>query len=232
VGEPVASDSVHKGLVADQSVDGGEQARRRTVVVLRESLGITMPALVRQPAGAATSRLRDLDIEFRERSAASLAVPAGRVKSTKPAKGTLLGPDQAVVVVVSTGRPNVQVPDVAGQLAAEAEAALAAAHLRSRAERVFDNDLPEGRVVGTDPGIGAQAPWGSTVLLRVSKGPDLVEVPDVVGLTREEAEDRLREAGLKANFVIPFGNRVGRQNPGPGEQAPRGSEILLIPNLL
>jgi hypothetical protein len=54
----------------------------------------------------------------------------------------------------------------------------------------------------------------------------------VVGLTREEAEDRLREAGLKANFVIPFGNRVGRQNPGPGEQAPRGSEILLIPNLL
>jgi serine/threonine-protein kinase len=230
VGEPVASDAVHKGLVADQSVDGGEQARRRTTVVLRVSLGITMPDLVRQPAGPAIARLRDLDIEVRRREAASLAVPAGGVKSTRPAKGTLLKPGQAVTVVVSTGRPDVQVPDVAGLPARDAEAALAAAHLRSRTEQVFDDDVPRGQVVGTDPAIGAQAPWGSTVLLRVSKGPDLVEVPDVTGLTRKEAEERLRAAGLKAGYLLPVGDRVFRQSPGPGEQAPRASRVFLFLN--
>jgi eukaryotic-like serine/threonine-protein kinase len=232
VGEPVASDSVHEGLVADQSVDGGEQARRRTTVVLRVSLGITMPDLVRQPAGAATATLRDLDIPVRRQEAASLAVPAGNVKATSPAKGKLLKPNQTVTLVVSTGRPNVQVPDVVGQRVGEAEAALAEAHLSSRVERVFDDNMPRGRVVGTDPGIGAPAPWGSAVLLRVSKGPDLVEVPDVTGLTRKEAEDRLRAAGLGWRYLFPVGSRVAAQRPGPGEQASRGSKVNLFLNPL
>ena len=74
-------------------------------------------------------------------------------------------------------------------------------------------------------------PWGSTVVLRVSKGPDLVEVPDVVGLSKEEADERLRAAGLKARFVLPVGSRVVQQSPGPGEQAKRGSEVRLLLNL-
>jgi serine/threonine-protein kinase len=231
VAEPVASDAVHEGLVATQSVAGGEQARRRTVVVLQPSLGITMPDLVRRPADAATGKLRDLDIRFRLEEATSLAVAAGRVKQTRPAKGAVLKPDQVVTVVVSTGRPNVGVPDVAGQPAAVAEAALADAHLRSRTERVFDPQMPEGLVVATDPAIGSQAPWGSTVVLRVSKGPDLVEVPDVTGLTRKEAEDRLRAAGLGWTYVLPVGSRISRQRPGPGERAPRGSDVLLLLNV-
>jgi beta-lactam-binding protein with PASTA domain len=189
-----------------------------------------MPDLVRQPAGAAAAKLKDLDIPVRRREAASLAVPAGNVKATQPAKGKLLKPNQAVTVVVSTGRPNVQVPDVVGQRAGEAEAALAEAHLSSRVERVFDDNMPRGRVVGTDPGIGAPVPWGSAVLLRVSKGPDLVEVPDVTGLTRKEAEERLRAAGLKAGYLLPVGDRIFRQSPGPGEQARRGSRVFLVLN--
>ena len=147
--EPVASDAVHEGLVATQSVAGGEQARRRTVVVLQPSLGITMPDLVRRPADAATGKLRDLDIRFRLQEAPSLAVAAGRVKQTQPAKGAVVKPNQMVTVVVSTGKPDVQVPDVTGQPADAAEAALAAAHLRSRPERVFDNEVPSRHHVHT-----------------------------------------------------------------------------------
>jgi eukaryotic-like serine/threonine-protein kinase len=231
VGEPVASDRVHEGLVATQSVAGGEQVRRRTTVVVRVSLGITMPDLVRQPAGAATGTLRDLDIRFRERTAPSLSVASGSVKETRPAKGVVVKPDQVVTVVVSTGKPNVAVPDLAGRPAGAAEAALTEAHLRVRRERVFDAEVPRGRVVGTDPAAGANVPWDSTVVLRVSKGPDLVEVPQVVGLSRREAQERLREAGLRANFVLPVGSRVVQQRPGPGERAPRGSEVQLLLNL-
>jgi beta-lactam-binding protein with PASTA domain len=73
--------------------------------------------------------------------------------------------------------------------------------------------------------------WGSTVVLRVSKGPDLVVVPQVVGLSRKEAEERLREAGLEARFVLPVGSRVVEQSPAAGEKAKRGSGVRLLLNL-
>ena len=80
--------------------------------------------------------------------------------------------------------------------------------------------------MGTDPAAGAQAPWGSTVVLRVSKGPDLVEVPDVVGLTQGggRASACARPAS-KARFVLPVGSRVVQQSPGPrraGQARQRG----------
>jgi eukaryotic-like serine/threonine-protein kinase len=134
-------------------------------------------------------------------------------------------------VVVSAGKPKVPVPEVAGRRAEVAQAELAAAHLKVRPERVFDDNVPEGRAVGTEPGGGSEVAWGSTVVLRVSKGPDLVVVPQVVGLSKKEAEERLREAGLEAHFVLPVGSRVVEQSPAAGEKAKRGSGVRLLLNL-
>jgi eukaryotic-like serine/threonine-protein kinase len=230
-GEAVASDHVHEGLVATQSVAGGERARRQDTVVLQPSLGITLPDLTRRPAGAATGRLEDLEIRFSKQSGTSLTIPKGSVIATRPAAGTVLKASQVVTVVVSTGKPKVPVPDVAGRRAESAEDVLVAAHLRVRRERVFDDTIPNGRAVGTDPGTGSAVPWGSTVVLRVSKGPDLVEVPEVVGLSKREAEQRLAAAGLRARYVLPVGSRVVEQSPAPGQQAKRGSEVRLLLNL-
>jgi beta-lactam-binding protein with PASTA domain/tRNA A-37 threonylcarbamoyl transferase component Bud32 len=231
VGARVASDHVHEGLVASQSVAGGERARRRDVVVVRPSLGITLPDLVRRPAGAATGRLEELDIRHREEQRPSLTVPKGNVAATRPAKGSVLKADQVVTVVVSTGRPKVDVPDVGGRSVEEAIAILGAAHLQARPERVFDDNVPKGQAVGTEPGSGSDVTWGSTVVLKVSKGPDLVEVPQVVGLSKKEAAERLREAGLKPHFLLPVGSRVIEQSPAAGEKARRGSDVRLLLNL-
>jgi eukaryotic-like serine/threonine-protein kinase len=230
-GEPVASDHVHEGLVATQSIAGGERARRSDTVVIQPSLGIVLPDLAGRPADAATGRLDELDIRFEEEPATSVDVPKGAVIQTHPDQGTVLKADDVVTVVVSAGKPKVEVPDVAGRRAEAAEAALADAHLKVRPERVFDDDVPEGRAVSTDPGSGSEVPWGSAVVLRVSKGPDLVEVPRVVGLSKKEAEQRLREAGLEAHYVFPVGSRVVEQSPGPGEKAKRGSGVRLLLNL-
>jgi beta-lactam-binding protein with PASTA domain len=232
VGEPVASDHIQEGLVATQSIAGGERAGRRDTVVVQPSLGITLPDLVKRPAGAATGRLRELDISFREEHRPSLTAPKGTVAATRPAKGSLLKGNQVVTVVISTGRPKVQVPEVAGRPADEARAILGEARFQVRSEQVFDDNIPKGRAVGTEPGAGASATWGSTVVLKVSKGPDLVEVPQVVGLSKREAADRLREAGLKASFVFPVGSRVVEQSPAPGEKAKRGSDVRLLLNLI
>jgi serine/threonine-protein kinase len=231
VGEAVASDHVHEGLVATQSVAGGERARRRDTVVIQPSLGITLPDLTGRPAGAASGRLQDLEIEFRRADDTSLRVPRGSVIATRPKAGTVLKSGRVVTVVVSAGKPKVQVPDVTGRRAGTAEELLAAANLKARPERVFDDNIPDGRAVGTDPGAGSSVTWGSTVVLRVSKGPDLVDVPDVVGLSKEEAEQRLAAAGLGHRYVLPVGSRVVEQSPAAGSKAKRGSEVRLLLNL-
>ncbi len=231
VGEPVASDHVAEGLVATQSIPGGDEVRRRTTVVLRPSLGITVPDLTNRPAASAIERLNDLQLRYRQERAPSPTVAAGRVIRTSPAKGAVLKRGQLLTVVVSNGKPTVQVPQVAGLRFERAREALAAVELGARPKLVFDDQRQAGRVVGTQPAADARAAVGSTVTVLVSKGPDLVEVPDVRGLSREQARQLLREHGLKARFLLPVGDRVVEQQPGPGSKLARGGTVNLLPNL-
>ena len=232
VAKPVPSKHVHEGLVATQSVDGGEAVKRDTTVVLEPSLGILVPDLTGRAAGSAGSTLEELGIRFTKEPATSLRIRKDSVIHTRPAAGTVLKDGQAVVMVVSVGKPKVEVPQVAGRRFDDARAVLAAAHLEAKRTVRFDDNMPNGLVVGTEPAAGAGATWGSTVTVVVSKGPDLVVVPDVVGLSRKQAEQRLREAGLRWRYYLPIGRRVIQQSPQPGDKANRGSEVILVLNLL
>jgi serine/threonine-protein kinase len=231
VAKPVPSDRVPEGLVATQSVAGGESVKRDTTVVLAPSSGIRVPNLAGRSAASAASTLEDLQIRFRRELATSLTVRKDSVISTRPAAGTVLDDGQAVVVVVSVGKPRVEVPQVTGRRFEDTVAVLAAAHLQARRTVEF-NDLPKGLVVRTEPAAGSGATWGSTVTVVVSKGPDLVAVPDVVGLSRQQAEQRLREAGLRWSYVFPIGSQVIQQSPLAGDKAKRGSEVRLLLNIL
>jgi serine/threonine-protein kinase len=232
VARPVPSEHVHEGLVATQSVAGGEAVKRASTVVLAPSSGILVPNLAGRPAASARSRLQnDLGIRFRQEPDTSLEVPRDRVIRTRPPAGTVLRDGQAVVLVISVGKPKVQVPQVAGRRFDDARAELAAAHLDASRRDEF-NDLPRGRVVRTEPAAGTSVTWGSKVTVAVSKGPDLVVVPDVVGLSKRQAERRLERAGLRWSYAFfGIGSRVVDQTPNAGEKAKRGSEVGLLLNV-
>jgi beta-lactam-binding protein with PASTA domain/tRNA A-37 threonylcarbamoyl transferase component Bud32 len=232
VAKPVPSERVPEGLVATQSIDGGEAVKRDTTVVLAPSLGILVPDLTGRPAGEAASTLEELGIRSRSERATSLRIRKDSVIHTRPAAGTVLKDGQPVVLVVSVGKPKVEVPQVAGRRFDDARAVLAAAHLQTRRTVQFDDTMPNGLVVRTEPAAGTGATWGSTVTVVVSKGPDLVVVPDVVGLSKKQAEQRLREAGLRWSYFFPIGSQVIQQSPQGGDKAKRGSEVRLVLNLL
>ena len=232
VAKPVPSERVHEGLVATQSIDGGEAVKRDTTVVLAPSLGILVPDLTGRPAGEAASTLEELGIRSRSERATSLRIRKDSVIHTRPAAGTVLKDGQSVVLVVSVGKPKVEVPQVAGRSFDDARAVLAAAHLQAKRTVRFDDTMPNGLVVRTEPAAGTGATWGSTVTVVVSKGPDLVVVPDVVGLSKKQAEQRLREAGLRWSYFFPIGSQVIQQSPQGGDKAKRGSEVRLVLNLL
>jgi serine/threonine-protein kinase len=133
-----------------------------------------------------------------------------------------------VEVVVSQGpEPRTLPDDLPGMTQDDAVAAVEGLDLVAEVEEEFNDDVEAGVVIGTAPGAGARAERGSTVTLVVSKGPDLVTVPDVstVG-SLAEAVALLEAEGLVAGAVTgPAAGAPAGTSPGAGEQVRRGSEV-------
>ena len=155
--------------------------------------------------------------------------PEGQVVWQDPGPGSAAAGSD-VVIGVSTGvPPGTEIPDVGGLDRAEAEQRLVSAGLEPVVHEV-DHDAPEGSVVGQSPAPGERVPDDSPVGIDVSTGePAGVEVPDVGGLDRAEAEQRLASAGFEpvvheVHHDAPEGSVVG-QSPAPGERVPDGSPV-------
>jgi serine/threonine-protein kinase len=153
-------------------------------------------------------------------------VPAGIVISWT-GQGGQLPKGTPVDLVVSTGKPQVAVPDVRGRTFAQAQAALASVGLVAVEDDEF-NDAPAGQVVGTTPAPGAAAVVGSQVTVTVSKGPDLVTVPNVGRQSVQAATAAVEGAGLTVNEVVGSPDRpVYVTDPPAGARVKRGSAVRL-----
>lgn len=125
-------------------------------------------------------------------------------------------------------------PDVAGRSQADAVAALEEAGLDPAVEREHHDDVPAGEVIGTDPGAEERVRRGASVRVVVSEGVLMIEVPDVVGETREDAERALTDAGLPVGEVdeeysdtVPAGV-VLASAPGAGEVVRHDTAVGLV----
>ena len=230
-GAPVASRSVPEGRIARQSPGPLARVGWLTQVELRVSSGlplVRLPDVSGRRAREATAALRERRLRVRQASEASSAVPQGRVIRTDPPAGTAVREGSTVVVVVSSGQPQVEVPDVDLYPEGVAREALERAGFEVVERGTFHGLVPEGLVVGTDPPGGSRAERGSRVTILVSRGPELVEVPDVIGEPREDAVEELREAGLRPQFrALTFGGEVAEQSVEPGTLVPRGTTVVL-----
>ena len=134
-------------------------------------------------------------------------------------------------MIVSTGPSTIPVPDVVGQAAADAQAALEAEGFVVTTTEQASDDVEEGLVVSTNPAAGIEVAPGTTVDMTVSTGPEDVVVPEFTGQTIAEATTLAEEAGLTITFVEdpddpdPDGIVVA-QTPDAGEMAEFGSEVV------
>jgi serine/threonine-protein kinase len=219
------SASVPAGHIAAQSVPPDRAVHRFTVVELVPSSGITLPSLANADGAAAQARLDQLGLRYRVDQQPSQSVPQGRVIRSSPAAGTAIA-DQEVQLVVSSGRPRVDVPDLEGVGFAQARRRLAARGLAASRVDVFADGVPPGLVVRTDPAQGASVEQGSTVKVQVSAGSSEVVVPDLRGTDLADAVARLRALGLVPRQLL-FGDHVLDQNPSPGSRVRRGTTVVL-----
>ncbi len=226
------SDTADRGTVTKTDPGTGERVRGNGSVNLTVSLGprkVTVPRVEGMALDKAKARLRDAGLEpGMVTRAFSDSVAKGEVVSTDPSAGTERRGGSAVALVVSKGAP-VEVPDVAGSSLQEATEALKEAGLKvsTADERIF-SEHEKGAVAAQSPKPGTELAEGGEVELTLSKGPDLVEVPDVTGQKEDEARKTLEGAGFKVDVSRWFfGDTVWDQSVEGGETAPRGSEITI-----
>jgi serine/threonine-protein kinase len=188
-----------------------------------------VPNVVGLQREEAESRLRDDGFESEAKRVAS-ARPAGTVVAQRPNGNTRYGKGGIVVVTVAGAPLAAAAPDVVGLPVALAAARLRAKGLASRTETIASR-RPKGRVIRQIPAAGTEVPRGSSVVLVVSAGRQLVDVPDVVGLTADDATARLTRAGFRSQIKrVPAGEPAGTvvaQQPGGGSRAPRGQVIRI-----
>ena len=155
--------------------------------------------------------------------------PENTVFAQDPAAGAEADEGSTVSISVSGGPDTVAVPNAVGLAEAEARDRLVDAGFEVDSTEVF-SEREAGTVATQTPRAGAEAERGSTVTIEVSQGTGLVEVPNVVGLTRGQAEAELSNARLEANVIeVPSDEPVGvvvAQNP-VGGQAQQGSAVRL-----
>ncbi|GAA0649489.1 Stk1 family PASTA domain-containing Ser/Thr kinase [Streptomyces thermocarboxydovorans] len=229
------SDTVERGTVISTDPRAGARIRGNGSVSLVISKGpqrVRVPDLDGYPLDKARALLKEEGLEpgmvTREFSG---TVPRGSVISTEPGKGTKVRGGAAVALTVSKGSP-VDVPDVTGDDLADARAALREAGLKVKVapERV-NSEHEAGQVARQDPGPGVRAAEGDTVTLTLSKGPEMVEVPDVTGDSVDEAREKLEAAGFEVDedrgLLGLFGDTVKGQSVPGGETAPKGSTITI-----
>lgn len=148
-------------------------------------------------------------------------IAKGHIAEVQPAAGTEVNTGSTVEVRMSKGKRPVTVPGVKGQERDRAKKTLEKAGLQVAEEtEEFNKDIPSGQAIRTDPKEGAEVESGSEVTLVLSNA---IEVPDVQGLSIDDARKALREAGLNPVDGAPVEDSsedsgdVAEQSPGAGE---------------
>ncbi|WP_180303470.1 Stk1 family PASTA domain-containing Ser/Thr kinase [Streptomyces sp. JV178] len=233
--ERAFSDTVKRGEVIRTHPEPGDRIRDNDTVTLTISKGpetVALPDLKGYRLDKAKARLKSDGLEpglvTREFSD---EVIRGQVIRTEPGAGTKASSGSAVALVVSRGAP-VEIPNVAGSSVEDATAALEDEGLKVEiaSERV-NSEFDKGMVAEMSPGAGKQAGTGDTVTLTLSKGPEMIEVPDVVGDSVDDARRKLEDAGFEVDedrgLLGLFGDEVKGQSVDGGETAPKGSTITI-----
>jgi beta-lactam-binding protein with PASTA domain len=195
---------------------------------------LTVPNVVGRESRTATQILQNRGFEVEIENVVNPDVERDTVAAQDPRPGTTAEEGSTVTINVSTGPGEAAVPFVAGLPSDEAEDQVQAAGFETQIERLFSDEVPRGRVIDTQPASGSVVERGTTVVLRVSRGVEQVEVPDVVGDSEDNARSALEDAGLRVGEVTEEESvdeepgTVLEQSPAAGQQVDRDARVDLV----
>jgi serine/threonine-protein kinase len=226
-------DGTQRGQLLGQSPAAGVKRPTGSTITVEVSDGQTLvavPAVVGLSKADATARLQASGLVVATGDTPySDTVAKDQVMDYSP-KGQL-EKGATVTLTISNGVRPIQLTDLSGMAYNNAKAILDGLGLPSIQNQVNNDTVPVGYVVSTSPGAGPVPP-GTTITVNVSKGPQIVTVPDVTGggMTVAQATAALQAVGLQVgNIYGPAkGQHVLDSQPGPGSKVPHGSSVDLF----
>ena len=193
---------------------------------------VAVPDVVGRRSDIAAQILQNRGFEPKIENVRSDSVPEDRVATQRPQPGQQVEEGSTVTIIVSSGPGDATIPFVRGKPRAQAERRLKAAGFRVDVRREFNEDVPLNRVIETSPSERSRLERGLTVTLVVSRGARKVQVPDVVGSSRDGARTVLEQRGLRVALVEREDKdhepgTVLEQSPAAGQQIKKGGTVTL-----
>ena len=250
------STSLPPVATADADDDAAKSRKRRTaiiatlVVIALLLIGGSVWALTRGAAQAETIAVPNVvgltqaeaktqieqagfTWELNPDKVASDTVAEGSVASTDPTAGTQAEKGATVRVTISSGPDSVTLPDnLVGMSPDDARKAIEALGLKWELDnsKVASDTVPEGKVAQTNPSPGSKVKAGQTIRAYLSSGSDQVDVPDLSGMSQDQARSALKAVGLELGNVTSVDSekdkdRIVDQDPATGTKVKKGSTV-------
>ncbi|WP_093800024.1 Stk1 family PASTA domain-containing Ser/Thr kinase [Streptomyces sp. Wb2n-11] len=192
--------------------------------------GVPVPTLIGENVADARGLAKnaDLTLEVGDRKECE-DQPEGKICEQTPAGGEEVEPGSSIKVVVSTGAPKIEVPDVMDQSKDRATENLEAKGFDVETKSV-ESEKTVGTVIDQDPEGGTKAEKGETITISIAK-TSKADVPDVVGQDFEAAKKQLSDLGFvvarEEEESAQTPNSVLKQTPVGGSRTDEGGTITL-----
>ena len=233
------SDQIPADLVLTQNLSPGVVVMHNTIVEITISGGAeqeivlgVVPDVQFRTEDEARQLITEAGFTVSITFAESDTVASGLVISQDPSAGTSMTPGATVSIVISTGSPSFAMPDVVGMTEDAGRTTLTARGLSVSVEYERDDSVPEGTIIRQSIAPDTEVYRGDHVTITVSSRADLVEVPNVVGLTQSNATSALRDLGFvvtvseAASATVPSGTVIS-QTPTAGSTQESGAQIVI-----
>lgn len=199
--------------------------------VLRFSIKIPVPDVAGKSLLEASELLREHTFQTEVNTAYHDTAPRDMIIAQSEEAGKKLGIGSTITLTVSNGVEHFPVPDLKKMTAEEARTKLEVLKFTVKTTEAFSDKYEKGTVISQNQAAGNMLPKGSEIQLVISKGPDLVQVPDITGKTPDEIQAEIKKAGLKFKTDIQCSDSVAEgsvisMNVKSGDMVSRNATVV------
>lgn len=247
------SESIEKNRILSQEPGNGEKIRQEDTVYVIMSGGnqeVMMPDLSGMEYEEAARLLKAQNLVLKEEVSEEYSdlVEKGRVIDQSVAAEERIGVLTEIALTVSLGSlseetAELTVPDLRGLTRKEAMKELEKlkeetgfTYALGDVQKEHSAEVEKNRIISQSLEPGTKARTNEPISLVISLGPEMVQVPDLLYASREDAVKRLEEAGLTAEIREDYSSQVQKglvisQNPDADSQAAKGSTVTIVISL-
>ena len=198
----------------------------------KEEGNIEVPDLLGMTEDEAAEALKKQNLGYKVIGTESSSKYAeGQVCNQSPKSGKKVTENSTVKITISSGEGSKSIPNVIGATEADATNSLQAAGYKVNVSYGHSSTVAAGQVISQSPDSSQKGQAGDTITISVSQGPDEIDMPNVVGSTKDAAVAELQSKGFTVTIneedkLEAAGTVVG-QNPVAGTKLSSGSAVII-----